>query len=117
MSSICLVRSHCEKRNHQDHLVDHRRRSCSRGAMGDVDLSRNHRQDHHHGRRNRVSPVSTSGGFQRMKKVDWLFVLFWFLIACAYGAIIVGALMNGWVLFLVLLGVLSAVALVGAGGK
>ena len=52
-----------------------------------------------------------------MKNVDWLFVLFWFLIACAYGAIIVGALMNGWVLFLVLLGVLSAVALVGAGGK
>ena len=52
-----------------------------------------------------------------MKKVDWLFVLFWFLIAFAYGAIIVGALMNGWVLFLVLLGVLSAVALVGAGGK
>lgn len=54
---------------------------------------------------------------QKMKNVDWLFVLFWFLIACAYGAIIVGALMNGWVLFLVLMGVLSAVALVGAGGK
>lgn len=52
-----------------------------------------------------------------MKNVDWLFVLFWFLIAFAYGAIIVGALMNGWVLFLVLLGVLSAVALAGAGGK
>ena len=52
-----------------------------------------------------------------MKKVDWLFVLFWILIACAYGAIIVGALMNGWVLFLVIMGVLSAVALVGAGGK
>ena len=52
-----------------------------------------------------------------MKKVDWLFVLFWFLIACAYGAIIVGALMNGWVLFLVLMGVLSAVALVVAGGR
>lgn len=52
-----------------------------------------------------------------MKKVDWLFVLFWILIACAYGAIIVGALMNGWVLFLILLGVLSAVALLGAGGK
>ena len=51
-----------------------------------------------------------------MNHVDWLFVLFWILIACAYGAI-VGALMNGWVLFLVLLGVLSAVALVGAGGK
>ena len=52
-----------------------------------------------------------------MKNVDWLFVLFWILIACAYGTIIVGALMNGWILFLVLLGVLSAVALVGAGGK
>nr|DAV58742.1 MAG TPA: protein of unknown function (DUF5325) [Caudoviricetes sp.] len=85
--------------------------------MGDVDLSGNHRQAHHHGGRDRVSPVSTSEGSQKMKKVDWLFVLFWFLIACAYGAIIVGALMNGWVLFLVLLGVLSAVALVGAGGK
>lgn len=52
-----------------------------------------------------------------MKNIDWLFVLFWILIACAYAAIIVGALMNGWVLFLVLIGVLSAVALVGAGGK
>nr|DAT08409.1 MAG TPA: hypothetical protein [Caudoviricetes sp.] len=85
--------------------------------MGDVDLPRNHCQAHHHGRCNCVSSVSTSGGFQKMKKVDWLFVLFWFLIACAYGAIIVGALMNGWVLFLVLMGVLSAVALVGSGGK
>ena len=52
-----------------------------------------------------------------MKNVDWLFVLFWFLIALAYGAIIVGALMNGWVLFLALLVVLSAVALFGAGNK
>lgn len=52
-----------------------------------------------------------------MKNIDWLFILFWILIACAYGVIIVGALMNGWVLFLVLLAVLSAVALVGAGGK
>jgi len=54
---------------------------------------------------------------KKVKNIDWLFVLFWFLIACAYGAIIVGALMNGWVLFLVIVGVLSAVALVGAGGK
>lgn len=52
-----------------------------------------------------------------MKSIDWLFVLFWVLIAFAYGAIIVGALMNGWVLFLVIMGVLSAVALLGAGGK
>nr|DAQ36494.1 MAG TPA: hypothetical protein [Caudoviricetes sp.] len=85
--------------------------------MGDVDLSWNHRQAHHHGRRNRVFQVNSSGGSRKVKKVDWLFVLFWFLIACAYGAIIVGALMNGWVLFLVIMGVLSAVALVGAGGK
>ena len=85
--------------------------------MGDVDLPRNHRQAHHHGRRNCVPLVRTSGGSQKVKNIDWLFVLFWFLIACAYGAIIVGALMNGWVLFLVLVGVLSAVALVGAGGK
>ena len=85
--------------------------------MGYVDLPWNHRQTHHHSRGNRVSSVSTSGGSQKMKRVDWLFVLFWVLIACAYGAIIVGALMNGWVLFLVLVGVLSAVALLGAGGK
>lgn len=85
--------------------------------MGDVDLPGNHRQTHHHGRGTRVSPVSTSGRSQKVKNVDWLFVLFWFLIACAYVAIIVGALMNGWVLFLVIMGVLSAVALVGAGGK
>lgn len=52
-----------------------------------------------------------------MKNIDWLFILFWILIACSYAAIIVGALMNGWVLFLVLIGVLSAVAIVGAGGK
>ena len=52
-----------------------------------------------------------------MKNINWPFILFWILIACAYGAIIVGALMNGWVLFLVLIGVLSAVAPVGAGGK
>ena len=52
-----------------------------------------------------------------MKNIDWIFILFWILIACAYAAIIVGALMNGWVLFLVLMGVLSAVALVGAVGK
>ena len=52
-----------------------------------------------------------------MKNVDLLFVLFWFLIACAYGAIIVGALMNGWVLFLGIMGVLSAVALLGSVGK
>ena len=85
--------------------------------MGDVDLPGNHRQAHHHRCRNCVSPVSTSGGSPHVKNVDWLFILFWFLIACAYGAIIVGALMNGWVLFLVLMGVLSAVALIGAGGK
>ena len=85
--------------------------------MGDVGLPGNHRQAHHHSRRNRFSLVRDNGGSQEMKHVDWLFVLFWFLIACAYGAIIVGALMNGWVLFLVIMSVLSAVALVGAGGK
>nr|DAR99187.1 MAG TPA: hypothetical protein [Caudoviricetes sp.] len=52
-----------------------------------------------------------------MKNIDYVFILFWILIACAYAVIIVGALMNGWVLLLVIMGVLSAVALVGAVGK
>ena len=47
-------------------------------ALWVMDLPRNHCQTHHHGHCNRVSPVITSGGSQKVKNVDWLFVLFWF---------------------------------------